>query len=137
MVFRFLEEIMPADLTLTISFIGTMNDSMAGFYRSKYKAVTAPDADTPKDGGFHYMLSTHFAACDARRAIPCFDEPNRKATFDFEIEIPKGLVALSNMPVKAKRPGNRPELNFVSFERTPVMSTYVSYIQSCLLFVHG
>ncbi|KAN0079201.1 Peptidase family M1 domain containing protein [Elaphomyces granulatus] len=126
-VFRFQEEIMPADLTLTVSFIGTMNDSMAGFYRSKYKAAAsaAPDADTPKDGEFHYMLSTHFEACDARRAIPCFDEPNRKATFDFEIEVPKGLVALSNMPVKAERPGNRPELNFVSFARTPVMSTYL------------
>jgi aminopeptidase N len=71
------------------------------------------------------MLSTQFEACDARRAIPCFDEPNRKATFDFEIEVPKGLVALSNMPLKAERPGNRPELNFISFERTPVMSTYL------------
>jgi peptidase M1-like protein len=59
-VFRFQEEIMPADLTLTVSFIGTMNDSMAGFYRSKYKAAAAPDADTPKDGEFHYMLSTQF-----------------------------------------------------------------------------
>ena len=128
MIFQFLEEITPADLTLTISFIGTMNDVMAGFYRSKYKAAATPDAATPKDGEFHYMLSTQFEACDARRAIPCFDEPNRKATFDFEIEIPQGLVALSNMPVKAKRPGSRPELNFVSFKRTPVMSTYVSYL---------
>lgn len=128
---------MPADLTLTVSFIGTMNDSMAGFYRSKYKSAAAPDADTPKDGEFHFMLSTQFEACDARRAIPCFDEPNRKATFDFEIEVPKGLVALGNMPVKAERPGNKPELNFISFERTPVMSTYVSCLQSYLFFVHG
>ena len=100
---------------------------MAGFYRSKYKSAVESTADTPKEDDFEYMLSTQFESCDARRAFPCFDEPNLKATFDFEIEVPKGLTALSNMPVKSERDGSSQGLKFVTFERTPVMSTYVSH----------
>lgn len=106
-----------------------MNNAMSGFYRSKYKPVGEPSADTPKEDEFYYMLSTQFESCDARRAFPCFDEPNLKSTFDFEIEIPKGQTALSNMPVQSERDGSNPGLKFVTFEKTPVMSTYVSTTQ--------
>ena len=70
------------------------------------------------------MFSTQFEACDCRRALPCFDEPNLKATFDFEIEIPTELTAIANMPQKATRPAKNGR-TFVSFEKTPVMSTYL------------
>lgn len=124
--FKFSQDVPPSDVVLSINFTGTMNSAMAGFYRSKYKPAIEPVADTPKEDDFYYMLSTQFESCDARRAFPCFDEPNLKSTFDFEIEVPKGQTALSNMPVKSERDGNKPELKFVTFERTPVMSTYVS-----------
>jgi aminopeptidase N len=110
---------------LVIDFTGTINNHMAGFCRAKYKPIGTPNAGTPKEGEHHYMMSTQFEACDARQAFPCFDEPNLKATFDFEVEVPKDLVALSNMPVKSTRDGSIPGRHFVSFERTPVMSTYV------------
>ncbi|KAJ5238695.1 hypothetical protein N7468_003314 [Penicillium chermesinum] len=109
---KFPQEVAPSDVLLSINFTGTINDAMAGFYRSKR-------------GDFHFMLSTQFESCDARRAFPCFDEPNLKASFDFEIEIPKGQTALSNMPVIAERDGSHPGLKFVTFQRTPVMSTYL------------
>ncbi|OGM43558.1 aminopeptidase [Aspergillus bombycis] len=123
--FKFPQEITPSGIVLSLAFMGTMNNSMAGFYRSKYKPVAKPSPDTPRDGDFHFMLSTQFESCDARRAFPCFDEPNLKATFDFEIEVPNGQTALSNMPVKSEREGSSPGLKVVSFERTPVMSTYL------------
>lgn len=126
MTLKFPQEITPSEVVLSLAFAGVMNNSMAGFYRSKYKPVAKPSPDTPREGDFHYMLSTQFESCDARRAFPCFDEPNLKATFDFEIEVPKGQTALSNMPVKSERDGSSPGLKVVSFERTPVMSTYVS-----------
>ncbi|KAJ5577765.1 Alanine/arginine aminopeptidase [Penicillium hispanicum] len=122
---NFSQDVAPSDIILSIHFTGTMNNVMAGFYRSKYKSVGEPTADTPKEGDFYYMLSTQFESCDARRAFPCFDEPNLKATFDFEIEIPKGQTALSNMPVKSERDGGNSGLKFVTFEKTPVMSTYL------------
>ncbi|ORY64143.1 peptidase family M1 [Pseudomassariella vexata] len=110
--------------SLEIIFEGIINNDMAGFYRSKYKPVVPAAASVPKDDENHYMFSTQFEACDARRAFPCFDEPRLKATFDFEIEIPDDQIALSNMPVKStsKTSGGR---QMVSFETTPVMSTYL------------
>lgn len=102
-----------------------MNNSMAGFYRSKYKPAVEPSKSVPTEDDNHLMFSTHFESCHARRAFPCFDEPNLKATFDFGIEIPEDLVALSNMPEKGVREGKE-GFKVVSFERSPVMSTYVS-----------
>lgn len=71
------------------------------------------------------MLSTQFESSDARRAFPCFDEPNLKATFDFDIEIPEDQTALSNMPEKEVTKGKKSGTKVVSFERSPIMSTYL------------
>lgn len=38
-----------------------------------------------------------FQSADARRALPCWDEPAFKATFDVVLVVPKDRVALSNM----------------------------------------
>lgn len=100
---------------LELKFSGVVNHEMAGFYRSAYKNV---------DGKDDWMFSTQFESCDARRAFPCFDEPNLKATYDFAITVPENLTALSNQPVKeSKSLGNG--LKTVSFLTVPKMSTYV------------
>ncbi|MCJ1477322.1 hypothetical protein MMC13_005993 [Lambiella insularis] len=109
---------------LEITYNGVMNHVMAGFYRSKYKPVVPAAKSVPRDDEYHYMFSTQFESCDARRAVPCWDEPNRKATFDFNIEIPDDLTALSNMPEKGIKQGKNGR-KVVSFEQTPVMSTYL------------
>ncbi|KAK1241159.1 hypothetical protein MKX08_001133 [Trichoderma sp. CBMAI-0020] len=110
--------------TIAIEFSGIITRSMSGFYSSRYKSATKPHPNTPTDENWYYMCSTQFESCDARRAFPCFDEPNLKATFDFDIEIPEGLVALSNMPVK-KIETLRSGWQVWSFETTPLMSTYL------------
>ena len=109
---------------LNIKYSGTMNNVMAGFYRSKYKPTVPAVESVPKDGEHHCMFSTQFESCDARRAFPCFDEPNLKATFDVQIEIPSDQTALSNMPEKQVQDGKNGR-KIVSFERTPIMSTYL------------
>ncbi|MCJ1307303.1 hypothetical protein MMC25_000949 [Agyrium rufum] len=122
---------------LEIEFTGTMNNLMSGFYRSKYKPVAGLETVAPainskgkvvdastEEHLSAYMFSTQFESCDARRAFPCFDEPNLKATFDFEVEIPDNLVALSNMPEKSVTNGAEGRKK-VAFERTPIMSTYL------------
>lgn len=109
---------------LVIKFQGTINNDMAGFYRSRYKPAVTPAPSVPKDGDDHVMFSTQFESCDARRAFPCFDEPNLKATFDLEIELPEEQVALSNMPEKGVRK-SKDGFKIVSFDRTPIMSTYL------------
>ncbi|KAI8943585.1 hypothetical protein NX059_001579 [Plenodomus lindquistii] len=110
---------------LEIKFEGTINNIMAGFYRSKYKPKGDVPASVAKDDEFHYMFSTQFESCDARRAFPCFDEPNLKATFDVELEVPTDQIALSNMPEKEIKPSKRDGFHTVVFERSPIMSTYL------------
>ncbi|PVU95982.1 hypothetical protein BB561_001475 [Smittium simulii] len=100
--------------TLKIEYIGEINDMMVGLYRSKYD---------DKAGAQKYMAVTQFGPTDARRAMPCWDEPSLKATFDVTLMIDKKLEALSNMDVKSKV--NAGNLTEVTFEQTPIMSTYL------------
>ena len=65
-------EAAPGPATLSISYRGTLNDQLKGFYRSRYQ-------DT--EGNEQYLATTQFEATDARRALPCWDEPALKATF--------------------------------------------------------
>ena len=73
---------------------------MAGFYRSRYTPKGEASPSVARDEEHHYMFSTQLESCDARRAFPCFDEPNLKASLEFSIEIPEDQTALSNMPEK-------------------------------------
>lgn len=100
---------------LAIDFIGKHNDSMAGFYRSKYR-------DT--DGKMHWMVSTQFESLDARRCFPCWDEPARKATFDCTLIVPRVMTALSNQPIISEELTQN-DRKRVTFDTTPVMSTYL------------
>ena len=97
-----------------INYTGIHNDKMAGFYRSKY---------VDKNGKEKYLLSTQFEAIDARRALPCLDEPIHKAKFKITLNIPKNLVGLSNTHVVSEKINN--DLKSISFAVTPVMSTYL------------
>ncbi|KAK5123334.1 hypothetical protein LTR85_002765 [Meristemomyces frigidus] len=118
---------------LVIRFQGLINDASAGFSRSKYKPAVppAPSVAHHADNEHHFMVSTQFQPCDARRAFPCFDEPALKASFELSIEIPDDQTALCNNPEKettpSLRPGGSEDLKWkvVKFEKSPVMSTYL------------
>ncbi len=101
---------------LTIEFTGKLNDNLLGFYRSKYKINNKEK----------YLATTQFEAPYARRAFPCFDEPEYKATFDVTLKIDKNLKAISNTPVKEqKTEGDR---KTIKFHTSPKMSTYLLYL---------
>eukprot|EP00606_Chrysophyceae_sp_TOSAG23-5_P000025 GSChrysophyteH2.ASY1.ANO1.449.1 assembled CDS len=92
--------------TLKMAYTGILNGDMSGFYKSSYSNA---------DGEKMVMASTQFEALDARRAFPCWDEPDVKATFKVALIIEKHLQALSNMPETRSQllPGNkRRALNF-------------------------
>lgn len=102
---------------LFIDFVGILNDKLVGLYRSEYK---------DKQGKTKFMVTTQFEAADARRAFPCWDEPEAKATFDVSIIAESNLTAISNMPVVSKKKIGKKTL--FRFGRTPVMSTYLLYL---------
>ncbi|MEK6931325.1 MAG: M1 family metallopeptidase, partial [Thermoproteota archaeon] len=99
-----------------IEFTGELNDRLLGFYRSQYK----------QNGKTKYLATSQFEAADARRAFPCWDEPEAKATFDISIIAENKFTAISNMPVASKKRMKNKTL--YKFTKTPVMSTYLVYL---------
>ncbi len=73
---------------LVIVYSAPLASKLAGFYMSEYKTS---GSDTP-----HYVGVTQFEPTDARRALPCFDEPSLKATFEVTLVVPKLYEAVSN-----------------------------------------
>ena len=102
--------------TVDLEFEGILNDRLLGFYRSKYQ----------QNGKTKYLATTQFEAADARRAFPCWDEPEAKATFEISIITDNKFTAISNMPIKTKKKtGNKTTYNF---QKTPLVSTYLIYL---------
>jgi len=105
----------PGPAVIAIEFTGVLNDKLHGFYRSAF---------TDADGTTRVVATTQFEATDARRAFPCFDEPDRKAVFSVTLDIPPGLAGYSNGPEVAESllpTGGRR----VRFGDTIPMSTYL------------
>ena len=104
------------DATISLEFQGILNDRLLGFYRSQYK----------QNGKTKYLATTQFEAADARRAFPCWDEPEAKATFEISIIADNKFSAISNMPVISKKKIKNKTL--YKFDKTPVVSTYLIYL---------
>lgn len=128
---------------INVSYYGKITNSMNGYYVSQYKNGTKTER----------LYSTHFEPTSARRAVPSFDQPDMKATFDVILTVPEGMTGLSNMDMayegeismftKEVNPNNasntKTKLNkmqlsilqssinksIVFFNTTPKMSTYL------------
>ncbi len=102
-------------LEIHIDYTGIINDNLQGFYRSTYKTI---------DGTQKMIATTQFEATDARRAFPCWDEPDLKATYQVTLVVPDHMMAVSNSSVVAEAAtddGRR----VVEFAKTMRMSTYL------------
>ena len=88
-----LAEKIKGKITIDLEFEGILNDRLLGFYRSQYV----------QNGKTKYLATTQFEAADARRAFPCWDEPEAKATFEISIIADNKFTAISNMPIKSKK----------------------------------
>ncbi|RWS03629.1 Puromycin-sensitive aminopeptidase-like protein [Dinothrombium tinctorium] len=112
---------------LSLDFVGNLNDKLKGFYRSKYI--------TP-EGEERFSAATKFEPTNARRALPCWDEPAIKARFDVTLIVPKDRMALSNMNVISEEVEQ--DLKIVKFATSPIMSTYLlAFIVGEYDFVEG
>lgn len=110
----FPESVQPGEWRLHLSFQGKLNDQLHGFYRSTYK---------DKSGTPQTMAATQFEATDARRAFPCWDEPDFKAVFATTLVIDPRLTAVSNTLVASEsiEAGKK----VVRFADSIKMSTYL------------
>ena len=117
--FTFVDKLPQGKGSLSVHFSGTLNDQMAGFYRSGY---------TDAEGKSRFMATTQLEAIDARRMFPCVDEPAAKAIFELTVTAPADLTVLSNMPEAEKvylKGSENQLLQKVRFLPTPIMSTYL------------
>ena len=105
----------PGEWWLRLTFSGQITESLRGWYRSTY---------TDEAGEKRVIATTQFEATDARRAFPCWDEPDRKAVFSVTLIVDEGLLAVSNGPlVEDEDLGNGKRQ--VRFGDTMPMSTYL------------
>jgi tricorn protease interacting factor F2/3 len=111
-----LPETTSGDIRVRIEYSGSINDRMAGFYRSRYQV----------SGQDRYIAVTQFQESDARRAFPCQDHPQRKATFEVEMTVDRDLVAISNGNV-IEEVRLEDEKKRIRFAQTPRMSTYLLF----------
>lgn len=111
---------------LKLTFTGTLNDNMAGFYRSSYKY----------NGETKYIATSQMEPTDARRAFPCFDEPALKAKFTVTLVADKSMTCLSNMDVDTETDVHGGAKKAVKFTTSPLMSTYlVAFIVGNLNYI--
>jgi aminopeptidase N len=102
---------------LAIDYHGTIGRTTLGFFAMDYSGPDGP----------RRTLATNFEPASARRLLPCWDEPGRKATFSIAIDAPKDRMAISNMPV-GEVTELSPTRQRVHFEQTPKMSTYLLFV---------
>nr|CAD7197139.1 unnamed protein product [Timema douglasi] len=106
-----------------IIYVGYLNNDMAGFYRSYYKVGEET----------RWIATTLFHPTNARKALPCFDEPELKAKFRISIaRLPKYHSISNSKRVETTTPNTTEDGRiWDEFEETPAMSTYlVSFIVS-------
>ena len=105
----------PGDYNLKIQFSGKLDNSLRGFYLSKYR---------DNQGIEHKIGTTQFESTDARRAFPCFDEPEFKSVFSISLKLDQSLMAISNSPIESEITNSEGKKTII-FKDTIKMSTYL------------
>ena len=106
----------PGPYTVRLSYHGKVYQAASGLF--------ALDYDT--QNGKARALYTQFEVSEARRFMPCWDEPNRKATFQLNATVPAEQMTVSNMPIASTE--TLPlGLKRVHFGQTPRMSSYLLF----------
>ena len=106
----------PGAHTLHIAYRGRIHEQAIGLFKLVY--------DTPS--GPATALYTQFENSDARRFLPCWDEPGIKSVFRLTATLPAAHTAIGNMPIASTDPlpDGRQRVHFAA---TPKMSSYLLF----------
>ena len=115
LILTFSQPLEPGQYKLHIKFTGILNDKLRGFYRSTYK---------DQQGNQKVIATTQFEATDARRAFPCWDEPDFKAVYAVKLTVDEHLQAISNASIASEKKLGDGKKE-VTFRDTIKMSTYL------------
>jgi aminopeptidase N len=114
---HFAAPVAPGPHMLSIDYHGKIGRQTLGFFAMDYQTAAGPQR----------TLATNFEPASARKFLPCWDEPARKATFTLSVDAPSDRMAVSNMPVQTVDQIS-PTMKQVHFATTPKMSTYLLFL---------
>lgn len=100
---------------LFIAYRGKINRQPYGLYYDTY----------PTASGEKQMLATEMEPTEARRLLPCWDEPVFRARFQLAIDLPANLKAYSNTAIAEQGPAPAGGLQRTRFQMTPKMPSYL------------
>ena len=114
--FAFDHPVGPGPAVLTVSYQGPIDETRSrGLYR-----VREADGE--------WYAYTFFEPVDARRVMPCFDEPTAKVPWKLRLRVRRGDVALANAPVESERDEDA-GMKLVTFaESRPLPSYLVAFV---------
>jgi alanyl aminopeptidase len=89
-------------------------------YHGAFNKIGSDGLFKEQDAGTWYVYS-QFESIDARRAFPCFDEPNFKTPWQLTLHVNKSDAAVSNTPVQSEtdEPGGRKKMVFAESKPLP------------------
>ncbi|KAJ3059974.1 hypothetical protein HDU98_004023, partial [Podochytrium sp. JEL0797] len=109
-----------APLILQITYTAPIGyKTMRGFFKSP---IASPSIHPPKSPKF--IAATHFEPLNARRAFPCFDEPQIKTLWTVAVAAKKGFTVVSNRAVEEVVDG---DVGFAVDVATTSLHYYESY----------
>lgn len=106
-----LRELPAGEAVLHLEYEGTLSADLRGLYRVE-------------TGGHRYVL-TQFEPTDARRMMPCFDEPDFKIPYSIRVTVPKGNLAVSNARERGKLESEDGTRSTFVFATTPPLPAYL------------
>ncbi|CAG9802728.1 unnamed protein product [Chironomus riparius] len=114
------------EIMLDIDYHGNMtNNETSGLYATSYQ-----DEANEKV----WMAATHFLPISARKAFPCYDEPQIRVPIKLQIQHDKSYHALSNMPVSSNQFGIS-NVTTTFFETPPIPTYLLAFVVSDLDFI--
>lgn len=107
--------------SIRLKFEYNLTEALEGFYLSTYQ---------DSNGIKRRLATTHFEPTSARRAFPCFDEPQLKAKFLVTITHDRSLKSFFNMPIKEQSDvrGKPDQLRNEFYESKPMSSYLVAFV---------
>jgi aminopeptidase N len=115
--FVFEKPVEPGRYVLSLEYAGKIYQQASGLF--------ALDYDTLQ--GQRRALFTQFENSDARRFVPSWDEPERKAVFVLTVVMPKVQMAISNMPIAETTEIDGGQVA-IRFADSPKMSSYLLFL---------
>jgi len=95
---------------LRIQYSGKIHGTTTGLFAFNYETAAGP----------RRALFTQFEPAEARRFLPCWDEPSLKADFTLGVTVPAADMSVSNMPIVST--SNLPNgAKHIRFATTPKM----------------